>query len=440
MEPKDLRQAVRAIVAREKSEAVKMADAIWRLAEPPLGETRSAALLAEYLEGHGFRVEFSIPSVPTAFKATRGKGKPVVGILGEYDALPDCGRKKGTYGHGCGHNLLGVAAAVGAVAAAHLIEEREVGGKVVCWGCPAEETLVGKVYMARNGACRGMDACLAWHPSSKTAVSAAGGSALDSLVFEFYGQTAHGASAHGGRSALDAALLTDVAANYLREHVPDNIRIHSVIPDGGRVPNVVPEYARIWYYTRAKDRAQVDEITKRLILCAKGAATATETRMKMTRLTGVYSMLRNQPMADLVQKNLMLMGAPRATKGDKERVEKLGLKPEFESGIKKEVAPVQGKGSTDQDNVSWLAPLGSFNMACVAKGTRGHNREYTAQCNLPFAHRGMLRAAEVFAGMTWDLCTDAKTLGRIRAEFKQGTKGFKYDPLVPPGQKPTIDE
>jgi aminobenzoyl-glutamate utilization protein B len=331
-----------------------------------------------------------------------------------------------------------VGSAVGAVAAARLLRERGRQGTIVYWGCPAEEALAGKVYMARDGAFRGLDACLTWHPSDRAVVSAAGDAALDSLTFEFYGQTAHGAYAQAGRSALDGAMLTDVAANYLREHVPDNVRIHSVLPDGGRAPNVVPEYAKIWYYVRGKDRAEVEGISRRLILCAKGAATATETKLKVTRLTGVYSRLRNQPLAELVRDNLLLIGPPRPTASDRRRVKALGKKPDFDVVVRKDIPEAPSKASTDQDNVSWLAPLACFGMVCVSKGVRGHNREYAAHSNLPFAHRGMLRAAEVLAAVAWDLYTDAARLRRVRAEFARGVKGFRYDPLIRKGQRPPV--
>lgn len=434
----DKKKAVREAVRREAAEARRLATRIWELAEPPFQETESARSISGYLAGRGFRVSRPIRSVPTAFRATWGKGKPVIAFLGEYDALPDCGLKKGTYGHACGHNLLGVGAAVGAVAAARLLEERGRPGAVVYWGCPAEETLAGKVYMARDGAFRGLDACLAWHPSDRSRVNAAGGSALDSLVFEFLGQTAHGAHAENGRSALDAAVLTDVAVNYLREHVPDNVRIHCVIPAGGRAPNVVPEHAKIWYYVRAKDRAQVDDISGRVLRCARGAAMATETRLRVTKLTGVYSRLRNQALAELMRDNLVLTGAPRAGALDRRRVMDLGKEPEFERAVQRDIPDAASKASSDEDNVSWLAPLACLSVACVPKGVRGHNREYTAQSNLPFAHRGMLRAAEVMAATAWDLLTDASFLRRVRAEFAKGTRRFRYDPLIPKGQRPPV--
>jgi aminobenzoyl-glutamate utilization protein B len=440
MKPEDKRSTIRKHVARERGAATDAASRIWELAEPPLREQESAEVLADYLADRGFHVEFPFKQLPTAFRATAGRGKPVIGFLGEYDALPDCGERKGTYGHACGHNLLGTAAAVAAVATSRILAEGDRPGRLVYWGCPAEEALSGKVYMARDGAFRGMDACLAWHPGSQTAVSYAGGAALDSLVFEFHGRTAHGAYAEGGRSALDAAMIMDVAANYLREHVPDNVRMHCVIRDGGSAPNVVPETARIWYYVRARDREQVDGITQRLRLCARGAATATETRVRMKRLTSVYSRLRNRPLADLILKNLKLMGAPRPSPKDKRLVEELGKEADFARGVKEPISEAAGFATSDEDNVSWLAPLGGFSVACVARSARGHHRDYTAQSNLPFAHRGMLRAAEVMAATAWDLASRPKLLSAVQREFRKGTKGFRYDPLIPARQRPPIDD
>ena len=434
------KELVRKAVKADAAGARKLAGRIWELAEPPLQEFESSQLLADFLGERGFDVEFPFACLPTAFRATAGRGGPAIGMLGEYDALPDCGLKAGTYGHGCGHNLLGVGGALGALAAARVLAAEERAGRVVFWGCPAEEELTGKVYMAREGAFRELDACLAWHPGTHTSASPMGGAAMDSLVYEFFGRTAHAAVAEGGRSALDAVMLMDVAANYLREHIPDNVRVHCVVREGGGAPNVVPAHARIWYYVRGKDRKQVDEIVPRLTLCARGAATATETRMKVRRLAGVYDRLPNAPLASLVQENLELFGAPRATRADRDRIKDRLPQVEFESGVRKEMPETPSKGSTDDCNVSWLTPLGAFRMACVAKGTRGHHRDYTFQTNLPFAYRGMQRTAEVMAGTAWDLATRPAVLGEVRAEFEKATKGFTYDPLVPKCQRPPIKD
>jgi len=292
--------------------------------------------------------------------------------------------------------------------------------------------------MARDGAFRDMDAVLAWHPGTSTGVNNYGGSSLDSLVYEFYGRTAHGASAHHGRSALDGVMLMDVAANYLREHIPENCRIHCIIRDGGDAPNVVPAYAKVWYFVRGKDRAQVDELRQRLTACAEGAAIATGTEMKWHRITAVYPRLPNDAMCDAVANNVTLFGAPRATKGDREVVEKMGYKKGFNTSISTSHG-TQSRGSSDEDNVSWLAPMGRFTVACYALGTPGHHRDMAAQAVLPFADRAIFQAAKIFAGSALDLFQKPDLLSKVKSEFRSKTKRFTYDPLIPKRQKVPVD-
>ena len=292
--------------------------------------------------------------------------------------------------------------------------------------------------MARDGAFRDLDACLAWHPGSSSGVNDFGGSSLDSIVYEFFGRTAHGAWAHRGRSALDGVMLTDIAANYLREHVPENVRIHSVIRQGGDAPNVVPAYGKIWYFVRGKNRAQVDHVRERLTACAQGAAKATDTRMKWSRITAVYPRLRNKAMCEIVRKNLKLFGPPEPTEADRTRAETLGYKKDFNTKIAKGSGS-QGRGSTDEDNVSWLAPLGRFQMVCYAKGTPVHHRDMAAQAALPFAGRALQQTAKVFAGTAVDLCRSPEYMKKVRAEFEKRSSGFTYDPLVRKNQKVPID-
>ena len=429
------KRRIRKLIAAEAA-AAELSDAIADLAEPGFEEHESSKLLAGYLRQRGFEVDWPWRQMPTAFRATRGRGRPTVGLLAEYDALPNCGADEGQWGHGCGHNLLGTGSAAGAVAAAELLEAVGARGRIVVWGCPAEELLAGKVYMARDGAFADNDAILGWHPGSGTRVSRFGGSALDSVVFEFFGKTAHGASAHDGRSALDGVMLLDVGANYLREHVPENVRLHMCIREGGDAPNVVPAYAKAWYYVRGKDRAQVDDVRKRLIACARGAATATQTRVKVTRLTGGYSRLQNEPIAKAIERNLKRLGPPAVTASDKRRVRRLGKKGVFDEKIDNK-ADKQGRGSSDEDNVSWLTPFCGLAVACVSKeGVTGHHRDYAAQVKLPFAHRGLLRAAEVLAATAFDLCTKPDLLAEAKKAFRKAARGFTYDPLIPKRQKP----
>ena len=427
---------IRKLVVRERMAAARFSDAIADLAEPGFQEVESSRLLAGYLADRGFRVTWPWRHMPTAFKAVRGEGRPSVGLLAEYDALPDCGPKPGTWGHACGHNLLGVGSAVAAVATAGALDAQRGRGSVVLWGCPAEEIGAGKVYMARDGAFRGHDAVLAWHPGGNK-VSRKGGSAIDSIVFEFFGKTAHAAAEpHEGRSAMDGVMLLDVAANYLREHVAENVRIHMCVRSGGDAPNVVPAYAKAWYYVRGKDRAQVDGVRERLVAAARGAAMASGTRVKVQRLSGIYSRLENDAMHDALLENFRLFGAPRVTPQDKTRLRKLGVRnAKFHAGLDSEVGE-QGRGSTDEDNVSWLAPLGRITVACTSKNAKGHHRDYTAEVKLPLAHRGTLRAAEIMAATALDLCTDAALLRKVKAEFRRRRGRFAYDPLVPKRQKP----
>lgn len=424
-------------MAAEAKTAIALASDIWKLAEVALEEHKSSKLMADYLAANGFKIDYPIRAMPTAFRAVAGKGSPVIGILGEYDALPGCGATTNDNGHGCGHHLLGMAAATGAVAAAKLLAQKKVAGKIVFWGCPAEETLVGKVYMARDGAFRGLDACLGWHPSSRTKSRGAGGSALDSIVLEFSGRTAHAAYADAGRSALDGAILTDVAVNYLREHIPDNVRIHSVFPHAGEVPNVVPGYAKAWYFIRGRDRQEVDAVRERLLRCARGAAMATETKVKVRRLTSLYNRLPNKPIAEQLLVNLKLLGTTPVKPQDVADAKTAGMaKPVFCDKVQEEVDWMAMRASTDEDTVSWLAPFSAFYTACWPISARSHHLEVTMCGNTPFAYRGMLLAAEVFAGMVWDLVTMPKLLAEAKAEFKRQTRGFTFDPLVPRNQKP----
>jgi aminobenzoyl-glutamate utilization protein B len=259
---------------------------------------------------------------------------------------------------------------------------------------------------------------------------------MDSLLFEFFGKTAHGASADKGRSALDAVMLMDSAVNYLREHVPDNVRIHMCVPDGGEFPNVVPEYANAWYYVRGINRAQVDEVAARVLKCAKGAALQTESKVKRTRLTGAYSRCENDVMADAVHANMKTFLNLKVTPADKKAVKNMGLKPEFNLELSIDEHP--GRASSDEDNVSWLAPFGRFSTSCLTTTATAHHRTYACQMKLPFAHRGMINAGEIFAGTLIDLVTKPEILKKAKAEFRKRTKGFTYDPLITKSLKPSI--
>ena len=273
----------------EENQAVftRMSDEIWDHPEIALKEFHASRLQAEALEDEGFRITWGSGGMPTAFIAEWGSGKPVIGILGEYDALKNLSQKSqptqepivpGGLGHGCGHHLLGTGGLAAAVAIKRWLQAGEITGTVRYYGCPAEEILAGKVYMARDGAFDDLDAALNFHPGSINTTSKGSMVALNNLKFRFFGKAAHaGASPHMGRSALDAVELMNVGVNYLREHVPTTTRMHYVITHGGDLPNIVPAVAEVWYFVRAPERAQVDAVTDRVRKVAQGAALMTET-------------------------------------------------------------------------------------------------------------------------------------------------------------------
>lgn len=434
---KTKKQLIQKLIEKEAKQACKMSDAIADLAETGYKEFKSAKILTDYLKENGFKIEYPWKYMPTAFKATWGSSKPVIGLLAEYDALPNCGVEPETNGHGCGHNLLGVGSTVGAKVVKEILETQKIKGSVVLWGCPAEELAGGKVFMARDGAFKDNDAILAWHPEKENYVNWAGHSAMDSLTFEFHGKSAHGAWAHQGRSALDGVILMDVAVNYLREHIPDEVRIHMCIPNGGSAPNVVPDYAKSWYYIRGKDRQQVDDIRRRVILCARGAAMATETKMKVNRMTGLYNRLENETFGNVVLENMQLFDITKETNTDIRKVKAMGKKPVFSREISPKMGHKRRPSSSDENNVSWLCPFAMFHTACTTKeDVPVHHRDYAIQVKFPYAHRGMLRASKVFAATAYDLYTKPQLLKKIKAEFSKKTRGFTYDPLVSKRLKP----
>jgi len=423
-----------------RKQAEQVAEQIGAYAELPMQEVRSAKLLEDVLLEYGFEIETRFDLIPNAFVAHFGRGRPVVGILAEYDALPQCSPDASAPGHGCGHNLLGAASTFAAVAIAKTMAAEGVRGTVKLFGCPAEETLVGKVYMARDGAFDDLDACLAWHPGAATSANNGSGAAMDSITYEFYGKTAHAAAdPHHGRSALDAVEIMNVAVNFLREHVPSNVRIHYAITDGGKAPNVVPAYARSWYYVRGRDRAQVDEVTKRVDQCAEAGALATETELKRTLLAGCYDRLGNEAISQALDGNLRRVGGPRFSSKDREFVKSLEIDGKL-SGKIGDIGRGRGTASSDEANVSWITPLGRLNAACWASGTPGHHRLVHQQSTAPAAYKGMMVAVKVLALTGFELLTDKGLRRKARQEFLKATRGKAYDPLIPAGQPAPVHD
>lgn len=417
-------------------EAREVAREIWSFAEIALEEFRSAALLADVLERNGFEVQRGVGDLPTAFIARWGAEGPAVGVLGEYDALPHCGESHEKQGHGCGHNLFGTASAYAAVAAARALREAGAKGRVVCFGCPAEETLEGKVYMARDGAFEGIDAALTWHPGERNFTRGGSTNAMDSIVFEFHGETAHSArDPWNGRSALDGVEIMNYGVNMMREHVIEPARIHYVITDGGVAPNVVPSYSRVWYYVRAPTRKIVEELTGRVRNCAQAGALASGTSVRETLLTAVYENLPNDALARCVQRNLEFAGAHAYSEEAREFARSLGFDEPLSEAISP-LDPADIRPSNERGNVSWLTPLGNLMTACHAPGTPGHSWLATRQYGMEIGEKGMMTAARTLAAATLELLADESLLRRVREEFEARTEGFAYDPVIPEGQKP----
>lgn len=441
--------------AREFENAAK---AIHDWAEISLTEYRSSKLLADMLEKNGFTMERGVADMPTAFVATFGSGKPVIGILAEYDALPGLSQKSalavkepmvpGAPGHGCGHSLLGSAGVEAAIAMKMVMEKHKITGTVKLFGCPAEETLLGKIYMAKAGVFNGLDVCLNWHPSSENKVDMGSNRAMNSFEVSFYGKTAHASGdPWDGRSALDAVELMDTGVNFLREHVKETVRIHYVIPDGGKAPNIVPDYARVWYFVRDANRKGVEEVYARVMDCAKGAALMTDTTMEVKMISGAYNYLSNRAVSEVVQKNLETIGAPQYTPEElayaRAMQKTLGAE---EKGMNTKIAPLEDTkevsgGSTDVSDVSWLVPTnGEMGIACIPEGSPGHSWAVASSSGASVGFKGMQVAAKVLATSGIDLLLTPAAVEKAQKEFAEKTKDFTYKNAIPDGQKPPVPD
>lgn len=442
-------------VEQHSQELLDLSDQVWEYAELALRETQSAAALADYLESQGFVVERGVAGMPTAFVATWGSGSPVIGILGEYDALPGLSNMleprqvpiiEGDPGHGCGHNLFGVASAGAALAAKEVMQRRRLSGTIRFFGCPAEETVVGKTYMARDGVFDGLDVCLDWHPGSTTGVGFSRSRALNNFTVEFFGKTAHGAGdPWNGRSALDAVELMNHAVNMLREHVRPSTRIHYVIENGGGAPNVVPGYAKVWYYVRDLYRDGVESTYAWVLKCAEAAALATETTHKVTLTTGVHSYLLNRPLTELLDANLHATGAPEWTEEEQEfarAIQRELDRPEkgMSEGIQEMPAEEQpaGGGSTDVAEVSRITPTAKISVACWPIGSPGHAWPVVVCSGTGIGQKGMLTAARVLGASIVELLVSPDVIAAAREEFERKMDGSTYVSPIPPGQKPPI--
>ena len=455
---------------------IEISNKIWEFAEIGLEEYKSSELLIKTLKDAGFTVETSVADMPTAFVASYGVGKPVIAILGEFDALPGLSQvaepikkplKEDSPGHGCGHNLLGVGALGGVLAVKEAIDAGDAKGTIRFYGCPAEENFNAKGYMAVKGLFDDVDITLTWHPFFLNMLNAMSAMALNSVVFMFHGRTAHAAGdPQNGRSALDAVELMNVGVNYLREHVIPDARLHYVITNGGKVPNVVPEYAEVWYFIRAPERRLVDEIYERVIKIAQGAALMTETELEIDFLGGLYNHLHNETVGNVIMSNMRKVGPPKFKQEDIEFAKEVQktispgwidgytrfIPPDFmefamsilSQPLNKIILPVIGKGktmpgSTDVADVSWVTPLGEFQTACSAMGSPGHSWQNTCTAGMSIGHKGMLTAAKVLVYSSIEFMNNPELVEKARKEFEKKTKDNPYKSPFPEGFKIPFD-
>ena len=448
-------------IEKERAALDKIRLDMWNNPEGPYREFKACEWIAKYLEEKGFKVEVGAGGVPTAIKATWGSGHPVIGLLGELDALPGMSQKvcthkepvvEGAYGQACGHNLLGVAHVGGAIGLKAELEASGKSGTIVYYGCPAEEVLTGKGFMARGGAFDDLDMCIAFHPGAINSVRVGTSNGLNSAEFRFKGVTAHaGGDPYNGRSALDAVELMNVGANYLREHVKSDVRIHYVITNGGMAPNIVPDRASVWYYVRAPRRDLIEEVYERLVKVAKGAAMMTETELEIDFKGGCYNTLNNKVLSEVMYESLVEAPKDEWTaeeiefaKAINETAEKNWAQRRADLGIDKTVQlhtgvkpitdkdrEIIGGGSTDVGDVQHICPGTSFNTACYAIGVPGHSWQITACTGSTIGEKGMTLAARAMALCALKVIDNPEILKKAKEEFDKSMNGSKYNCPIP---------
>lgn len=429
-----------------------LAQQIWENPEIAYEETVSSELVAEFLEKEGFQVERKAGGVPTAIRAIWGEGHPVIGFLGEYDALPGMSQKAGTVreavregncGHGCGHNLLAATTVGGAVGLKAEMEEKHLSGTVVFYGCPAEEVLTGKPFMAKGGCFGELDAALAWHPGRVNRASVLKNCGCDGVKIRYHGITAHAAyDPWNGRSALDAVQLLNMSVEFMREHVQPDVRIHYTITGGGVAPNIVPETAEVWYFIRALNRNTIDEVKERLIRAAEGAAMMTDTKVQVKQLGGCYPMMGNLALAKVLDQAMREVPQEPWTEEELRFAEALNRQaPEqwkrnlAENGLLagtqmfEGVAPVSvetGFDSTDVGDVAHMVPTGAFKTATSNLGAPGHSWQVTACSGSTLGRKGMIYGAKAMAVAGAKLMQDPEILMAAKEEFAKEMNGETY--------------
>jgi len=441
------KKAVVASVEKHKENLIQISDSIWALAETAFEESISSELLADYAEKNGMTVIRGVADIPTAFVATYGSGKPVISVLGEFDALPGLSqntvptkdpRIDGAPGHGCGHNMFGAASLGAAIAIKEQIEAGNIKGTVKFFGTPAEEKFFGKVWMVEAGLWDDVDVNVSWHPSAEIEADVQSGLALVDFMIEFYGQAAHASSdPWNGRSASDALELYTTGINYYREHIKPTSRIHYHIQDGGQVVNVVPDYARLWVRVRDPKRDVMLPTFERVKAMAEGAAIMANVDYKYSLISGIYETLVNREGGQIMQNNLELLGPITYTdeeitygKAIQEATGKPQVGMDGEVHPLKETEELPGGGSTDVGDVSWNVPNINLGVTVAPKGTPWHSWAVVACGGMSIGHKGMIYASKAMGMTMFDLFDDPKLVEKVKEEFKTRKGDVKYEAMI----------
>jgi aminobenzoyl-glutamate utilization protein B len=463
-------------IEENEKRIIEWSDKVWDFAELGLLEFKTAEYLSNISEKAGFNVDRGVAEMPTAFMGTwsNGEGGPTIGILGELDALSGISQKavpymdpvkEGAPGHGCGHNIYGAGAVAAAIALKVAMEEHKIPGTIKVYGCPAEETLVGKIWMVKHGLFDGVDVVLAHHPGSANTAGTGSSNAMNSFKVHFYGRTAHSAGdPENGISALDAVELMSNGVNFMREHVIEKARVHYIHEATGGQPNVVPAYARTWYYNRAPQRAQVDEIYDWIMDIVKGANLMARTTSKVEFLTGCYDKLPNGVLASLIVDKMRGIEAPKFSDEEEAFATKMGEFVDIDkkmNSLQKSNRPdwrklrdvnfddrilddyregMVGAGSTDVSDVSWVTPTIEFTTTCCMLGTPGHSWQFTAQNGMSIGHKGLIFSTKVHASAGLELLTKPELLKKVKEEWVTRLAGRVYKPPIPMDLKPPLDQ
>lgn len=446
-------------IERKRQKIDSLSQYIWNHPEAGFKEYKAQEKVADLLREEGFQVETGAGGVPTAIKAVYGSGHPVMGFLGEFDALPGLSQKVSVnkepvegqpYGHGCGHNLLCSAHVAGVIGLKEEMIQRNLPGTIVFYACPGEELLTGKPLMAKGGAFEGLDVAVNFHPNKINEATVGVSTAVNSAKFHFYGKASHAANApENGRSALDAVELTDIGANYLREHVPSDVRIHYTIVDGGVAPNIVPDKAVVWYYMRAFSREVVENVYERLVKVAKGAAMMTETELEIEFLGGCYNTQNNHVLAGVVaeamneipqepwrQEELDFAAALDEQTADAARATtkkySLSADTHLYTGPG-QVTCFNSYGSTDVGDVMHLVPTAYFFTACTNMGAPAHSWQFASCAGSSIGEKGMIYAAKVMALYGLKLIEKPELIAQAKEEFDRQMEGRSYKCPIPDG-------